>query len=532
MKKAHRSYDAVVIGSGPNGLTAANVLTDAGWSVLLLEAQDRIGGAVASDTAVHDGFIHDTFSSFYPLAAASPILQKLQLGQYGLQWSHAPSVVGSPSHAGGWALIHHEPAETAAGLDDLQQGDGDSWMELYQAWGSIREPFINALLTPLPPLKALLKLIPRLQRAGGFDFVKMLTEPSRTLTESRFKGPAAQLLIAGNAAHADIPPDAAGSGLFGWLLAMLAQDVGFPVAQGGAGRLAQALADRFIAGGGDIRCGSEVEHVLVEHGRAIGVRLAGGQVVRADRAVIADVPAPVLYGQLVDWNVLPTKLRRRMAQFQWDPGVVKVDWALSGPVPWTDAPTKSPGTVHLAGSVSDLGRSMTQVKAGLVPEDPFLLVGQMTTADAQRSPAGTEALWAYTHVPQNVKGDAGGAGITGQWNSDDMQRMADRMQDKLEHAAPGFTETIIARRILAPPQLQARDANLIGGAINGGTAAIHQQLIFRPVAGAGRAETPIRALYLGSASAHPGGGVHGACGANAARAAIAHQRLHRWNPLS
>jgi phytoene dehydrogenase-like protein len=183
--------------------------------------------------------------------------------------------------------------------------------------------------------------------------------------------------------------------------------------------------------------------------------------------------------------------------------------------------------VHLTGSVDDLSQWMTHINSGLIPADPFLLIGQMTTADATRSPAGTEALWAYTHVPQHVRGDVGSPGITGRWDNTDVQRMADRMQQKIERAAPGFTGRILARRILAPPDLHRRDANLVGGALNGGTAALHQQLIFRPIPGLGRAETPIRGLYLGSAAAHPGGGVHGACGANAARAALARRKLPR-----
>ena len=258
----------------------------------------------------------------------------------------------------------------------------------------------------------------------------------------------------------------------------------------------------------------------------MGVRLADGEVINASRAVIADVSAPALYGQLVPWEQLPDRVRRQMGAFHWDPGTVKVDWALSGPVPWRDPPAAAPGTVHLAGSVDDLGQWMTQINSGLIPADPFLLIGQMTTADPTRSPAGTEALWAYTHIPQHVRGDAGGQDITGRWDHDDTQRMADRMQEKIERSAPGFTGRILARRVLAPPEFQRQDANLVGGALNGGTAALHQQLIFRPIPGLGRAGTPIHGLYLGSASAHPGGGVHGACGNNAARAALAQHRLN------
>src|SRR6478672_6013036 len=253
-----QDFDAVIIGAGPNGLAAGNVLAEAGWHVLVLEGQDRIGGAVASDEAVHDGFIHDTFSSFYPLAAASPVLTAMHLDRFGLTWSHAPAVVGSPDPGGGWALIQHDPRDTAEGLEQLHPGDGDAWERMYRDWTHIGDCLVDALLSPFPPVRAGLRAATKLRQVGGLSFIRMLLEPSRTLTSTRLRGSAAQLLIAGNAAHADIPPDAAGSGLFGWLLAMLAQDVGFPVAQGGAGHLAAALAARLEFRGGDIRCNAEV----------------------------------------------------------------------------------------------------------------------------------------------------------------------------------------------------------------------------------------------------------------------------------
>jgi phytoene dehydrogenase-like protein len=356
----------------------------------------------------------------------------------------------------------------------------------------------------------------------------MLLEPSATLTESRLRGAGARLLISGNAAHADLHPNGAGSGLFGWLLAMLGQDVGFPVPVGGAGRLAEALASRLSAHGGEVICGQRVTAIDVRAGRAVGVRTADGTVVAARRAVLADVSAPALYGRLLDPHALPGRVHRGMRRFHWDPGTVKVDWALDGPVPWRGTPAAAPGTVHLADSDEHLARWMTQVMAGAVPDDPFLLVGQMTTADPSRSPVGTEALWAYTRVPRQIRSDAATGGtdaIRGGWDADDARRMADRMQDRIERFAPGFAAHIVARRILTPADLQARNANLDGGAIGGGTSGLHQQLVFRPITGRGRAETPVAGLYLASASAHPGGGVHGACGANAARAALAHARL-------
>jgi phytoene dehydrogenase-like protein len=267
-----------------------------------------------------------------------------------------------------------------------------------------------------------------------------------------------------------------------------------------------------------------VTRIEVAEGRVAAVRTAGGDRY-ACTAVVADVIASKLFGGLVAEADLPARVVRGMRGFQLDPGTVKVDWALSGPVPWGQPPPHAPGTVHVAATLDELSRTTQQISGRTVPEDPFLLVGQMTTSDPGRSPAGTESLWAYSHVPQEVRHDAGPDGLTGRWDAAENERYADRMQQRLERLAPGFGDLVLDRRVLGPHEFEERDANLVGGAINGGTSQLHQELVFRPVPGLGRAETGVRGLYLGSASAHPGGGVHGAAGMNAARAVLAHRRL-------
>jgi len=519
--------DAIVIGAGPNGLVAANVLADAGWSVLVLEAQPDIGGAVHSDSELDPDFVHDTFSAFYPLGAGSPVMGGLDLQSYGLTWKHAPAVLGHPRPDGGWALLHHDVDMTAAGLDEHAAGDGDRWHELHRDWQRIGPSLVESLMSPFPPVKGGLKTLARLPSVGGLAYVKMLLEPARQLVESRFDSEEAKLLIAGNGGHADIPLDATGSGLMALLLVMLAQTVGYPVPEGGASELPNALARRLESKGGSIRCDARVDGIAVRDRRARGVRIQGGETISAARAIIADVSATSLYGGLIGWDHLPTRTRRDMRQFRYDPATVKVDWALDGPVPWASTPALAPGTVHIADSLDQMTTALQQVGGHTIPAHPFLLMGQMTTADPTRSPAGTESLWAYTHVPQEVRSDGGGDDITGVWDHTESERMADRMQGRIEKYAPGFTSRIRARRVLAPPDLERRNANLVGGSINGGTSDLHQQLVFRPVPGLGRAGTPIRGLYLGSAAAHPGGGVHGAPGANAARAAIAAHRTGR-----
>ncbi|MFD4411714.1 phytoene desaturase family protein [Streptomyces sp. NPDC058466] len=516
--------EAVVIGAGPNGLVAANLLADAGWSVEVLEEQAEPGGAVRHDHGVHPDYVSDLFSSFYPLAAASPVLAALKLEREGLRWSHAPYVLAHPLPDGRCALLGRNIDDTAAALSGFGAADGDAWRELYRVWERLSPDIVDALFTPFPPVRATARLAVRLRGAGGLRLARSMLLPVRRLGEEEFEGEGGRLLLAGNALHADLAPEAAGSGGFGWVMSMLGQTHGFPVPTGGSGALTQALVHRLRARGGVIRCGERVSRVVVHGGRAVGVQTADGETVPARRAVLADVSVPALYGGLVDESHLPGQLLADLRRFQWDFATFKVDWALSGPIPWNAAPASLAGTVHLADGVDDLSRFAAQIALRRVPDRPFLLFGQMTTADPSRSPLGTESAWAYTHVPQEVTGDAGDDGLCGAWDEREQEAMADRMEAQVERYAPGFRALIRARRILAPPTLQSLDANLHGGALNGGTTALHQQLVFRPVPGTGRPETPVKHLFLASAGAHPGGGVHGGPGANAARAALRGRR--------
>lgn len=524
------TVDAVVIGSGPNGLVAANHLVDHGWSVLVLEAGAETGGAVHSSRDLDPAFVHDTCSAFYPLAAASEAIASFHLEEHGLRWQHAPAVLGHPTPDGAWALLHRDRDLTAAAMDAAHPGDGEAWLRLCGEWDRIGDHLVGGLLTPFPPVRPALGGVTRLPGVGGLRFVKDLLTPVAELAEQRFGGRGPQLLLAGNAGHADIPLDSPGSSLMALIMSMLGQTVGFPAPEGGAGELARALVRRLESRGGEVRCGAEVTGIDVVRRRATRVRTADGEVVTATQAVVATVTAPALYGRLLEEHELPARITKGMESFRMDPATVKVDWALDGPVPWASEPEHAPGTVHIADSTTQMTEALNQVGAGAIPAEPFMLAGQMTTTDPTRSPAGTESMWAYTHVPQVTREDAGGDGIRGEWDRDDCERFADRMQARIERLAPGFGSRVRTRRVLGPRELEAHDANLLGGAINGGTAQLHQQLIFRPVPGLGRAETPIKGLYLGSASAHPGGGVHGAPGMNAARAAIAHARVGRLTP--
>jgi phytoene dehydrogenase-like protein len=512
--------DAVVIGAGPNGLVAANLLADAGWSVLAVEATTAPGGAVKTAEVTAPGYRNDLFSAFYPLAAASPVLRDLDLARWGLAWTHAPTVLAHPTDDGRAVALHREPERTAAGLDEYAPGDGDAWLAQVAMFERLREPLLAALFRPFPPVAPALGLLRRLGLADALRFARFGVQPLRRWTEEVFNGVGAASLVAGNALHTDLGPEAAGGAVFGWLLSMLGQTVGFPVPVGGAGALTDALVERLRAKGGRIVCGSAVREVVVRQGRAVAVRTADGTEYAAGRAVLAAVDAPQLLGSMVAPEHLPPRLLDDLRRFQWDNATLKVDWALSGPIPWKVAECAGAGTVHLGGPLDALTGYAGHLAVGNVPDRPFVVMGQMTTADPSRSPAGTESAWGYTHLPQHVRGDAGPDGITGRWDAAEVAAVVRRVEAEVERHAPGFGDLVVGRHVLGPLDMQAADPSLFRGALNSGSAALHQQLFWRPVAGLGRPELPVRDLYLASASAHPGGGVHGGPGAIAARAAL------------
>jgi phytoene dehydrogenase-like protein len=523
-------HDAVVVGAGPNGLVAANVLADAGWSVVVLEAQPTPGGAVRTEDLTAPGFHHDVFSAFYPMAAASPVMRSLQLDRFGLRWTHAPAVLAHVRQSAPAAVLHRRVEDTVAGLAARSPHDAAAYAQVADDWHHTSGPFIDFLLRPFPPVGPALRLLGRTGLSGARDLARLAIVSLNRFVEEEFEEDDAPLLFAGNALHADLTPEAAGSALFGWLLVGLAQQVGFPVPVGGACRITDALVARAAARGVRVVCGQRADRVVLEGGRAVAVHTATGDQWAARRAVLADCDATVLLRDLVGEEHLPAAIRARIGRIQRASSTIKVDWALSGPVPWADRAASAAGTVHVAESLHELTMTSAELSVGAVPAKPFLLVGQMTTADPSRSPAGTEALWAYTHVPQVVRSDAGGDAIRGRWDDHDVERFTDRVERRIEDVAPGFRDLVLARHVLTPGGMQARDANLVGGDISGGTAQLHQQLVFRPFAGTARAEIGVPGLYLASASAHPGGAVHGACGSNAARAALLHDMARRPSP--
>lgn len=518
--------DAVVIGAGPNGLVAANKLADAGWAVQVLEAQPEPGGAVRSGEALEPGYVNDHCSAFYPLAAASPAIRSLDLESHGLRWLHGPLVLAHPSGDGSCVALSRDLDETAASLDAFAGGDGDAWRRLFALWRELTPAGLDMLVTPPPPVLPALRLLGTLGPARALHVTRLALLSVRRFGEEHFAGDGGRRLIAGNALHADLTPETAIGGFFGFVLCALGQDVGFPVPLGGAGKLSDALVRRLRERGGAIECDAPVERVLVRGGRAVGVRTTDGREVEARRAVVAAVDATQLYLHLLDRDDVPARVLADIRRFEWDWSTVKIDWTLDGPIRWSSADARRAPVVHVTDSVDALTVQSSQIRMGLVPEHPFLIFGQYSMIDPSRQPDGKETAWAYTHVPQRVRGDAGGE-LTGRWDAAELDELAARCELQIERLAPGFRSLVRRRRVLGPADLQGSDANLVGGALNGGSAQLHQQLVFRPTSSFGRPDTPVRGLYLASASIHPGGGVHGGPGAIAARAAVNEGRLER-----
>jgi phytoene dehydrogenase-like protein len=494
--------DAAVIGAGPNGLVAAATLARYGWKVLVLEAQPRPGGACWSVENTLPGYLHDVGAAFFPFADDSPAFRHLDLVGAGLKWANARRESCHPAPDGSCVTIGRDVDETARSFGV----DGDAWRSLAR-WGrAMGDRLAAALLAPLPGLGPAWRL-------GVGNLLRLAREglPStRRFSLRHFGTEAARRVVPGLALHVDLgPDDLAGAGL-GLSLALGAAGPGFRVPLGGARAITLALVRRIEEAGGQLRCGERVARIIVRGRRAIAVRTERGEDVPVAKAILADVGAPALFLKLLQDRETPWWLRRQMRRFRYGWGTFKMDWALSGPVPWSSGEARESAVIHAGDSLDDLTAFTAEVRDGKLPSNPYLVVGQQSLIDPSRAPAGCHTLWAYSRVPSHLEGS---------WTKH-REAFADRIEARLEGLAPGFRSLIRARVAFAPPDLEALDENLVGGDLGGGSARLPQLLFFRPAFPYFRHRTPVRGLYLASASCHPGAGVHGACGFNAARQAM------------
>ncbi|HVJ14490.1 MAG TPA: NAD(P)/FAD-dependent oxidoreductase [Polyangiaceae bacterium] len=496
--------DVIVIGSGPNGLFAACLLAGLGARVLVLEANSRRpGGALASEELTLPGFVHDVGAGFFPFGRSSLAFRELDLERHGVEWLNARFESCHPALDGSYACIARDLDEAARHFGS--PADGDAFRDLARFHASIEPRLLAALMLPFPAIGALLKLgIGNALRIGAL-FSRSLRSNATRLFESE----AARRVLPGVALHVDAGPDDHFSTGLGYMLAMTATTGGYAVPRGGAQRITDALITLLENRGGKVMLGARVERIIVRRGRAHGVRLADGSEIAARRAVLSDTSAPALFLDLLERRDVPRWLQRRMTRFTHGFGTIKLDFALSAPPPWTVAEARESAVVHAGESIDDLARFVAEIRAGVLPERPYLVIGQHTLVDPSRAPEGKHTLYCYSRVPNTLPGgwEEGG------------KRFAERVEERIEGLAPGFRQTILARHVASPADLEKQNANLRGGDLGGGTNAWHNQLLFRPAFPYFRYRTPVRGLYLCSSYAHPGAGVHGMCGYNAAKMA-------------
>jgi phytoene dehydrogenase-like protein len=502
--------EAIVVGSGPNGLAAAITLAEAGRAVTVLERGGRLGGAVATDELTLPGFRHDTFSAVYPAAAASPVFARWPLERHGLRWVHPRYCYAHPLPDGRAAVLARDVDETAASLDALHPGDGEAWRRFVAPYVEHFDAWRQTMLSGFPPLTGPLKLLAALRLAGMLDWARLLLMPARALAHELFRAGGARAWLYGAAIHGDVPPDGAGSAIAATHLNVMGHAVGWPSPEGGAARLTDALAAHLVALGGRSRTGARVTRIAAERGRVVGVELDNGERL-SSRIVIADVTPHALLA--LAGKALEGRYATALRRYRYGPATLKVDWALSGPVPWTAPAAREAGTVHVGGTEQDMLDALPPA-GGQLAERPLLLFGQQSLADPTRAPARQHTAWAYTHGPPEID-----------WNSE-TEPHVERVEAQIERFAPGFRDLILARHVQSPLDLQRRNPNLVLGDVGAGSYAL-DQAIFRPLPSLTPYHTPVRGLFLGSAATFPGGAAHGVPGRAAARAALLETRLRR-----
>jgi phytoene dehydrogenase-like protein len=465
-------YDAVIIGAGPNGLSAAIQFAKQGLSVLVFEARETVGGGTRSEERTLPGFIHDVCSAIHPLGFASPFFRSLPLKEYGLEWVHPPVPLAHPLEDGRAALLHRDLQKTAQEFGD----DGPAYLRLMrpfvQAWDGLFNDLLGPLRIPRHPI-----LFAR------FGLLALLS--AQRIGKTRFRHQPARALWSGMAGHSMMPLEKLGTGAFGLTLGVLGHAVGWPIAKGGSHSITDALAQYLLSLGGEIVTNRRITSLD---------ELPPAQIVMFNLT-----PRQILS---IAGESLPSGFRRQLGHFRYGPGVFKIDWALDGPIPWKAEGCALAGTVHLGGTMEEIARAERSVGQGDHPERPYVLLAQQSLFDPMRAPEGKHTAWAYCHVPNGSVVD-----------------MTTRIEAQVERFAPGFQDRILARATYNAQEMETYNPNYVGGDINGGLQDLRQQFA-RPTPRLVPYKLPGDGLYICSSSTPPGGGVHGMCGYFAARAAM------------
>ncbi|MGE5214461.1 MAG: phytoene desaturase family protein [Nitrospirota bacterium] len=466
-------YDAVVVGSGPNGLAAAITLARAGRSVLVCEANATIGGGARSAELTLPGFVHDVCSAVHPLAAGSPFFRTLPLERFGFKWVQPEIPLAHPLDDGSAACLYEDINVTGQQFGRDSRAYRSLMQPLARNWEDLATEFLQPMLhLPRHPITLMRFGIPAIC-------------PATLLAKFLFRHEPARALFAGIAAHSFLPLEAPVSSAFALVLGLAGHVVGWPIPRGGSQQISNGLANYLRDLGGNIELNRPIENL--------------NQLPRS-RAVLLDIS--VWEFLRIAGRQLPQRYRHRLELFRHAPGIFKIDYALSSPIPWKAEACRRAGTIHLGGGIDEIAAAERDVSRARMPERPFVLVAQQSLFDETRAPRGQHTLWAYCHVPFTCDID-----------------MSGQIESQIERFAPGFRDCILARHKIAAADLARSNPNLTGGDISGGAANL-AQLIARPIFSPTPYRTPLPGVYLCSASTPPGGGVHGMCGYHAARVAL------------
>jgi phytoene dehydrogenase-like protein len=524
------SYDAVVVGAGHNGLVAAVILARAGWKVVVVEANDRPGGALMSGEATRPGYVHDLFATNLNLFVGSQFYAEFgdDLARHGLRLRRSDFPYANVFPGGKSIGVSVGLESTLERLRQLSPGDAQGWQQLNDLYQRMAGALFGVYASPVPSYgmaKVMAGAARTLGRKGLADLAQLLSSSCRELVDAHLVSDEAKALIACWGLHLDFGPDVSGGAVFPFLEAFSDMQVGMSVAEGGASRLVDALCGLLSEYGGELRTGVAVERILVAEGRAVGVELADGEHLKAARAVVANVSPTALVGNLLAPGDLPDRDTKALERYAYGPATMMIHLALSKPVPWeAGEELQRYAYVHVAPYVDDLARTYTDALAGRLPAEPLLVVGQTSSVDPTRAPGEGQVLWIQVRTLPTRIGDDPAGSLGGKSWDEAAEPFADRVMAKLERYAPGLGAVVLDRTVLSPADLERHNRNLVGGDSITGSMHPRQNFAFRPASGMARYRTAIGDLVLVGAGTWPGPGLNAQSGYLAARDLLARAR--------